>query len=301
MYRALSGLIVMMCALQAAIAGPTAVFTAHTPDVDLSYVVYGKSDGNAPPLLVVNGGPGFDHTYMVGTDVWGRLAERRAVVFYDQRGTGQSKLNKPTVKHTIDAYIADLDAVRAALGAAKIDLMGDSYGGFVSIAYAAAHPEHVASLTLVDSMDADWEKTLYIFSQVFPDRVPQNMGDPDWDRMLQSSEGLHSYMEMLFYDRQNFERFMSLMPPNAGINFPVYHAVNVEQAGVKLRPQLKHFRFPCLIINGRFDANVAPATAWRTSQAIAGARLVIFEKSGHLPFYEEPDRFVAVVSEFLAR
>jgi proline iminopeptidase len=47
--------------------------------------------------------------------------------------------------------------------------------------------------------------------------------------------------------------------------------------------------------------NVAPLTAYRMSQAIPGARFVVFEKSGHLPFYEEPDAFAATVEEFLKR
>jgi proline iminopeptidase len=63
--------------------------------------------------------------------------------------------------------------------------------------------------------------------------------------------------------------------------------------------ELPKFKFPVLIITGRFDLNVAPLTAWRMSKAIPGAKLVIFSKSGHLPSYEEPDKYVRVVDAFL--
>jgi proline iminopeptidase len=46
---------------------------------------------------------------------------------------------------SMDAQVADLDAVRQSLGLTKVALLGDSYGGLVAMAYAAAHPEHVAS------------------------------------------------------------------------------------------------------------------------------------------------------------
>jgi pimeloyl-ACP methyl ester carboxylesterase len=286
--------------LPTAHAGPNSTAVVRTQDVDLSYVTYGTADSGTP-LVVVNGGPGFDHSYMVATGVWDRLAAHRKVIFYDQRGTGQSKLRKPDAPHTIEAYIADLDAIRAALHVAKMDLMGDSYGGFLSMAYADAHPEHIASLTLVDSMDPNWEETQVLFREVYPDRVPAEPDDAYWDQLIQSPSGLRLYLSMLFYSQDNFEKFMQAMPPTAGSSFPVYKAVNREQGGVKLRSRLSSFRFPCLVINGRFDPNVLPLTAWTTSQAIPGAKLVIFEKSGHLPFYEEPDKFVTVVDEFLAQ
>lgn len=45
--------------------------------------------------------------------------------------------------------------------------------------------------------------------------------------------------------------------------------------------------------------NVAPLTAWRMYKAIPGAKFEVFEKSGHLPSYEEPDKYVTVVNSFL--
>jgi proline iminopeptidase len=54
-------------------------------------------------------------------------------------------------------------------------------------------------------------------------------------------------------------------------------------------------------MNGRYDMNVAPLTAWQLMQAIPGAKVVFFEHSGHLPSYEEPDRYVAVLEAFLSQ
>ena len=52
-------------------------------------------------------------------------------------------------------------------------------------------------------------------------------------------------------------------------------------------------------MTGRFDMNVAPLIAYRIHQAIPGSKFVVFEQSGHLPFFEERDAFVREVNEFL--
>ena len=61
-----------------------------TEQVALAYEVFGARRA-ALPLLVVNGGPGLSHAYLLPTDVWQQLARKRQVIFYDQRGTGASK------------------------------------------------------------------------------------------------------------------------------------------------------------------------------------------------------------------
>jgi proline iminopeptidase len=53
------------------------------------------------------------------------------------------------------------------------------------------------------------------------------------------------------------------------------------------------------VINGRYDMNVAPLTAWRLAHAIPGAKVVFFEQSGHLPAYEEPEKYIEVLEAFL--
>jgi proline iminopeptidase len=68
-----------------------------------------------------------------------------------------------------------------------------------------------------------------------------------------------------------------------------------------LASALPKFNFPTLVITGRFDMNVAPLTAWRMYKAIPGSKFEVFEKSGHLPSYEEPDKYVSVVDDFLGR
>src|SRR5262245_22748337 len=124
--------------------------TFSAGDVDLAYEIVGSAEG--PPLVVVNGGPGFDHGYLdCAVEAWETFAKKRGLVFYDQRGTGRSSALKPDQPCGLAEQIADLDALRAHLKLERMDLMGHSWGGYLVMAYAARHPERVSRLIIVDA------------------------------------------------------------------------------------------------------------------------------------------------------
>jgi proline iminopeptidase len=84
-----------------------------------------------------------------------------------------------------------------------------------------------------------------------------------------------------------------------GFEPAVGRAVQQATENLDLTAKLAGFHFPTLVITGRFDMNVAPLTAWRMAHAIPGAQLVFFEKSGHMPAYEEPEKYQKVLESFL--
>ena len=272
----------------------------HTEQVDLGYETLGRA-GPALPVIAVNGGPGLSHVYMVQNDIWERIAQQRMVVFYDQRGTGASKQMQPGAPQSMDAQVADLEAVRKNLGLEKVVLVGDSYGGLLSMAYAAAHPEHVGKLVLSDSPGPSWKSIVHLLPEVFPD--VQEQGAKEEQKLGPETEaaaraGLRNHFRMIFYSTEKRDAYMAKMG-DLGFEPAVSEAVSKATSDLDLTSKLPEFRFPALILSGRYDMNVAPLTAWRMAQAIPGAKVVFFEQSGHLPSYEEPDKYVSVLENFL--
>src|ERR1700730_2582745 len=270
------------------------------PGGKLYYEVTGS--GTETPLVVVNGGPGFDHTYLqIATTAWTSLAQKRRVIFYDQRGVGRSEPLKAGQSCTLGDQIDDLEALRAHLGYEKIDLLGHSWGGFLSMAYAARHPEHIVHLILVDSAAPKWSDTVFLFSQVFPQTTERQealaFADELGDKTA-SDASIHEYLTMLFYSPEKRDVFVAQMGPGA-YNKKVNQALNSDIGRFDLNPEIRKFRFPVLVATGRFDMNVAPVVAYKIHQTIAGSRFVVFERSGHLPFYEEPEAFDSAVEDFL--
>jgi proline iminopeptidase len=281
---------------------PTIPPTGHvpTPDVSIAYWLYGTPHPSTTPIFAVNGGPGLSHLYMVQNDLWLRVSQHRQVIFYDQRGTGASPLLNPSAPQTMEAQVADLDAVRDHLHLSKIDLCGDSYGGLLVIAYATAHPDHVHQLIISDGLPA-WSSIVHLFPQVFPDKLEANAAaakastaTPD----QQEQQGLRDHFDMIFYDRAKLTHYMT-NAPDLGFSPKTGEAVGKATEKLDYTADLKKFTFPTLVITGRYDMNVAPLTAWNMYKAIPGAKFAVFEQSGHLPSYEEPEKYLQVLTDFL--
>lgn len=275
----------------------------HTEQVDLGYEMLGDN-ASALPLLVVNGGPGLSHAYLLPTNVWQQLARARRVIFYDQRGTGASQPVRAGAPQTMAAQVADLEALRKGLGLTKIILLGDSYGGLLSIAYASAYPEHVAKLVLSAAAGSNLNDIVHLFDQVFPDAMARAKdAEKPGDSTREAAEAsLRRHFDLIFYSLEQRDRYFQRVGPMRKLGFEpaVGEAVGTDAAKQDFTPQLAGFRFPTLVLAGRYDMNVAPLTAWRLQQAIPGARIVFFEKSGHFPWFEEPEKYRAVLEPFLA-
>jgi proline iminopeptidase len=170
------------------------------------------------------------------------------------------------------------------------------------VAYAARHPERIAHLVILDSAAPRWQDTRFLFEDVFPETVERQkalayamtLGD---DAAVAAN--LREYMSMLFLSPEKRDAFLAAVPSFA-YSRTINQALNADIARFDLNPELPKFRFPTLVGTGRYDLNVAPSTAYRIHKAIPGSRLVVFERSGHLPFFEEPEAFRRALEEFLS-
>jgi proline iminopeptidase len=141
---------------------------------------------------------------------------------------------------------------------------------------------------------------VHVLSQVFPD-VEQEaaaeskaIADPD----DAARAGMRNHFRMIFYSPELRDQYMAHMG-SLGYEPSIARAVSAAARREDYTANLAGFHFPTLIITGRFDMNVAPLTAWNLSHQIPGAKIVFFEKSGHLPAYEEPVRYLQVLDDFL--
>jgi proline iminopeptidase len=303
MSRSLAVLLTLSLLASAAHAAPAqpsgAGKTFNAGTATIWYEVRGSAGER--PLVMVNGGPGFDHTYVLCSDAWDQLARSRRVVFYDQRGNGRSGALKPNQSCTLADQVADLEALRKQLGAEQIDLLGHSWGGYLVMAYAARHPDRVAHLIIADSAAPKWGDTEFIFKYIFPEGV-EHQGQLDFfDTLGDSAAGkqsLREYLGMLFVSAAKRDEFLSRADTYKYAK-KVNAALNADLAQYDMWPVLPSFHMPTLVVTGRYDINVAPSTAWKIHKAIPGSRWEVFEQSGHLPYFEEPEKFVRVVEGFL--
>jgi pimeloyl-ACP methyl ester carboxylesterase len=129
------------------------------------------------------------------SDVWDQLAKTRKVVLYDQRGVGRSSPLAKGQSCTLRDQIEDLEAVRAQIGAEKIDLLGHSWGGILVMAYAARYPQHIRRLLMVDSGAPKFSDTIFLFKDVFPEGVEREDADEFARRMGDKTARIRSLRE----------------------------------------------------------------------------------------------------------
>jgi proline iminopeptidase len=274
--------------------------TFKTGGISLYYEVLGNGEGT--PLIVANGGPGFDHTYLHLSNAWDTISKGRKVVLYDQRGNGRSSKIASGQSCTLRDQIEDLDALRAHLGVDRIDLLGHSWGGYLAMAYAARYPQHIHQLLIVDSAAPKWSDTVFLFKDVFPEGVEREDAQAFASQMgdaKAASLAVREYLSMLFYSPEKREAALIEMK-DTDENQSVNQSINHDLQRFDLNPELPKFHFPTVVMTGRFDMNVAPIVAYKIHKAISGSTFVVFDRSGHMPFYEEPDRFVQTVESFLS-
>lgn len=107
--------------------------------------VNGGLGGRRPPAMFLHGGPGSNHSAFLPALA---LADERAVILYDQLDAGLSDHPNRPQNWTVERFVSEIDAIRAALDLNELHLVGHSWGTAVSMQYAARHPAGLKSLTL---------------------------------------------------------------------------------------------------------------------------------------------------------
>ena len=257
--------------------------------------------GEGPPVVVLHGGPGADHDYLrPGFD---GLARGRELIYYDQRGGGQSAVARDVPVGWTE-QVADLEALREQWGLDRLTLAGYSWGGLLALLYAVDRPERIERLALVSPAPA-WRAARDGFEQAFAHRNLDPTFQEERRRLRES--GLRERDPAAFQQRI-FE--LSVAPyfhdPDQARELTPFRVTGRTQQEVwsslgdyDLRPRLPALRgIPSLILHGESDP--IPIEASRVAADGLGADLHPVPRCGHVPYVEAYDTFVRVVGGFLA-
>jgi proline iminopeptidase len=264
--------------------------------------LYYETVGQGPPMLVMHGGLGLDHTYF---RPWmDQLGDTVQVIYYDHRGNGRSERPADWSDISHDTWAADADALRAHLGHDKIILFGHSYGGFLAMEYATRYGDRLKGLVLscttpcMDYPEVIIGNAASRSSQEVADELVAgltNLSDKDED--MQSLIGT---IMPLYFHRPDPD-VMAQLGDDTVFSGPAYaHSFGQCMPAYDMRGKLGAISAPTLVLSGGDDWITPTAQgAARIVPEIPGAQLVVFEKSGHFPFAEETERFMQVMREWL--
>ena len=273
-----------------------------TTSVPLYWVRYGEP--GTTPLLVLHGGPGADHGYLLPQML--RLAAGREVTFYDQRGGGRSRTDDREPVGWRD-HVADLSLVASELVPRPFDLLGYSWGGLLALLY------------LLDAPGAPRPERVVLVDPAPMSRRHRAQFEAEFARRLAAPElrALRDELAVSGLRERDPERYRKRLfelgvaayfaDPSRAHDLTPFRVVARVQDSVwdslgdyDLLPRLNEVRLPVLIVHGRQDP-IPPDSSERATRALPNAHLVTLEDCGHVPYVESPDALFSSIDAFLTR
>jgi proline iminopeptidase len=285
-------------------------------------LIYYMSVGHGAPLLVVHGGPGASHDYFLPYLL--PLMRTNRLIFIDERGSGKSSKLEDPHQYTIANMVEDIENVRQALALGKISLLGHSYGGALAQAYALKYQQNLSHLILGSTFASTKElnAALAKMKSEMPAQARERVVALEAAGLYERGEAWEhgrypeeyaklawgvGYFPYLYQNHPdpNYDPLAS----NTGTAWDVYRemwgshgefVVDGNLTEVEYLDRLPKIKVPTLIIVGDHDES-DPKMSEQMHAKIAGSKLVILPKSGHMTFVDQPDRFVQTVRDFIAK
>jgi pimeloyl-ACP methyl ester carboxylesterase len=241
--------------------------------------------GSGPVLVLLHGLGSSKEDWLA---VVGPLSKNHRLLIPDQIGFGQS--DKPLVSYSVQTFVDFLDEFLRQMKIEKASLVGESLGGWVSALY----------ITEISGTDRISVVDKLVLADA-PGLKEQTPTIPDFNASLQSSGRL---LKSLFYnsswvnDDRLRQSFAHRLAANDGYTIQSF-VNNPALASEFVDDKLSQIRVPTLVLWGKQDQIVPFSSGEKYAAGIPGARLVAFDKCGHLPKAEKTTEFISALEAFL--
>lgn len=256
-----------------------------------------------PTMIILHGGPGFDHSYL---RPWlDPVSDVAQLVYVDQRGCGRSQ------RHTHEYYQLGIMADDIVLLCQQLQIehpivLGQSFGGFVALSIAQRHPDFASGIVLFDTSPA-WTGgyDLDVLEQLVGGEYGKELREIAYRESAgQANEAeLKRFEEeiMPLYWHQGFKQeYLTDLYNSTPVNMDIAtYMMGTLSKEYDLRPSLKDIHVPALVLQGRYDWVTPMAGAEEMALSIPNAQLHVFEHSGHMVFIEEQEELVGVLKTWI--
>lgn len=216
------------------------------------------------------------------------LAQKYRLLVPDQIGFGKS--DKPLLDYSVQTYVDFLNEFLRQMKVEKASLVGESLGGWIAALYAVefsggAHLVTLEKLVLVDAAGLKQDRQI-------PDLNPSSL------------QAMRDVMEAVFYDTSwvNEDALRKIFTDKLSVHdgYTVRSLLsNPTIATERLDDRIGTIKTPTLVAWGKQDKLLPLALGERYAAGIPGAKLVSFDKCGHVPPIEKTEEFVTAVMAFL--
>lgn len=256
--------------------------------------------GNAPPICCINGGMLYDHSML--WPAFSPLAAKRQVILYDQRGRGASTTPDNPADASIDDDAADVGAIRRALGIRQWDLIGHSWGGGIAMLGAAGDSAGVRRMVLVDPVWATSEWMAPLREAVLARLTGSQreaVANISEEALEVPDAAVHNAFSRAVYPAwfSDAEMATRFTPPDALSGTGAAILARLRR-GYDWRKRVRAVSTPTFVIHGEQDP-LPLAVSRGESYIVPNVVSAVVPASGHMPFWEAPARFFALIDSFL--
>ena len=276
--------------------------------------LYFRELGHGPPIIVLHGGPDFDHFYLLPE--MDKLAESFRLIYYDQRGRGRSAEGTRPEDVTIQSEMDDLTMIQDHFGLELSALLGHSFGGLLAMEYATRHPERVSHLILMNTAPGSHSDLLVFREHLHDLRTSEEkellQALASGPAFRQGDLSVESDLYRIHFRPAVHPTDLENLVARLRKNFTeetvvlareIEHRLNNEtwdQEHYDLLPLLGRLKAPTLLIHG--DRDFIPfGVATRIVRAIPSSTLSLLSDCGHFAYLERPDEVHRLIVELFTR
>ncbi|HTM57930.1 MAG TPA: alpha/beta fold hydrolase [Candidatus Udaeobacter sp.] len=262
--------------------------------------LYAREIGAGDPLVILHGGPDFNHDYLLPE--MDRLSSAFRLIYYDQRGRGRSSAGVEPEDVSLESEIDDLERLRQHFGVTRFAVLGHSWGGLLAMEYATRHADHVSSLILMNTGPASSAEMM---------RFREERRNLDWETLEKMAaiaatreygEGdiavEAEYYRLHFHAASCDPRHVETIVGRLRRHFSPADIVKAraiedrlysqtwQAPGYDVSPRLQQLNAPTLVIHGERDL-IPLEFARHIADTLPDARLVVLN-CGHFAYLERP-------------
>ncbi len=264
--------------------------------------LYCEEEGAGPPLVTIHGGVGGTHHVFHPT--LSQAAGFARVIYYDQRGCGQSDYS-PGAGWSVDQAVDDLEQLRLRLGVGPWALLGTSYGAFLAQVYATRHPASVTGMLLMSAMPAsDLHRQPGARQKHVSKEEREQIQAIHSDADITLAERVYNAFRNGDWKRQYFYRLsddeMARVALHEWCHDPEYRRAMWQVIdSIDLAEAFETCPIPTLIIEGEFDTTWHASKAEKFRAMHPNAEYVMVERAGHAIERDQPERLIEVLHGWL--
>ena len=257
----------------------------------------------ATPLVCINGGLLFGHKLL--WPALSPLAEKRQLIFYDQRGRGETAAPPGPQAARIEHDAGDLVALQKSLGIRTWNVLGHSWGGGIALLGVERDQSGVGRLVLVNSVGPRSESWLPYLHSAALDRLPPSeravLQRLDPVALAEPDPAVHSAYTRAMYNAwfADPELAQLFAPPRSESRTGASVAAQLRRDGYDWSSLVRAVHTTTLVIHGERDL-LPPLAARELVALLPKSRLSLIPEAGHMPFWERPEDFFGLVDSFLS-